>query len=97
MLNKIISLHKEIAETYENLGIISIDGFGNVHMRVDGFINLSAGQDVHVKKRDCETYPLEVQFTHDDMKFFIILSNKEYDEYKKATADTAAKESFDTQ
>lgn len=91
-IKKVIELQNELREKYS---FISIDSgfFGsNVHVDdLDSFLGLSDKEILYSERGDREI-PHRLSFVEDDIEFFIILDDEEYEEYKKATAGTVTKE-----
>ena len=62
------------------------------YLQLGRFIADSKEMEVLHETREGEVYPHRYSFEHEGFKFFIILSEKDNERYKKATAKTVAQE-----
>lgn len=87
-VKQLTTLMQEIKSEYS--GVLSIDDDGIQIYDPDLLLNLSQGEEYVRKRSSCE-YPVELVFETSGTKLYTLLSENQYEEYKKSRAGNTTK------
>ena len=91
-VKQLTTLMQEIKREYPD--VISIDDYGIQIYKPDFLLNLSQGKE-YVRKRSCYEYPVELVFETSGTELYTLLSDNQYEEYKKSRASDTTKQRKD--
>ena len=87
-INQFLKLKQELLNDHDILSVESKKGTLEVLLYSQYHFT---GKDVAINERECDIFPYKISFKENGITFTKLLTQKDYEQFKKATAPTVAK------